>query len=54
MLLRHKLALKNRSIPNSDEILELLMQYIEMFKEVATLTFDIKLFLNFLTEAGAT
>ncbi len=43
MLLRHKIALKNSK---PIKLIDLLQQYLGMFKEVATLIFDIAIYLT--------
>jgi hypothetical protein len=51
MLLRHKIGLK---VAKETKVIDLLQQYLEMFKEVATLVFDIAIYLTYVTseEAG--
>jgi hypothetical protein len=50
MLLRHKIALKSSK---TVKLIDLLQQYVGMFKEVATLIFDIAVYLTYVTSEEA-
>ena len=50
MLLRHKIALKNSK---PIKLIDLIQQYLGMFKEVATLIFDIAIYLTDVTNEEA-
>ena len=50
MLLRHKLAIKSAQETN---LIEFLKEYLSQFKEVATLIFDIAIYLTYISEKEA-